>query len=68
MKTIMNKYNVSINHSKRVITIKGLTLGKCDATYRSLVMSDQELEAAEDWSESDIINYLRTSESYYKVK
>ena len=63
----METYKVSINHSKRVMTIKCYDKGEKYATYRSLVMSDQELEAAEDWTESDIRSFLRYSQSYYSV-
>ena len=71
MNTIMEKqitHKVVLNHSKKALTIKAYEDGKLYATYRDDFVSPDMMEAAEDWSESDIINYLRTSESYSKRK
>ena len=65
---IERTHKVVLNHTKKTLTIKAYENGKLYATYRDEFVSPDMMEAAEDWSESDIINYLRTSESYYWVK
>ena len=65
---IERTHKVVLNHTKKTLTIKAYENGKLYATYRDEFVSPDMMEAAEDWSESDIINYLRTSESYYSVK
>lgn len=64
----MKKYNVSINHSKRVITIKVYENGKLSEIYKDDFASREDIENAEYWTENDIKDYLRMSGSYYKVK
>ena len=64
----MKTFKVITNCAKQTITINVYENGKLYATYRDEFVSPDMMEAAEDWSESDIINYLRTSESYYRVK
>ena len=61
-------HKVVLNHSKKSITIKCYDKGKKYATYRQDDCPKSLIAWAEDWSESDVINYLRTSESYYFVK
>ena len=71
MKTIMENqrtHKVILNHTKKTLTIKAYENGKLYATYRDEFVSPDMMEAAEDWTESDIVNYLRKSESYYRVK
>ena len=71
MKTIMKierTHKVILNHTKKTLTIKAYENGKLYATYRDKFVSPDMMEAAEDWTESDIRNYLRTSVSYYSVK
>ena len=71
MKIIMEKqitHKVVLNHTKKTLTIKAYENGKLYATYRDEFVSPDMMEAVEDWSEADIINYLKTSASYYKVK
>jgi hypothetical protein len=61
-------HKVILNHTKKTLTIKAFEDGKLYATYRDEFVSPDMMEAAEDWTESDIRNYLRTSGSYYCVK
>ena len=61
-------HKVVLNHAKKTLTIKAYEDGKLYATYRDEFVSPDMMEAAEDWTESDIVNYLKTSASYYKVK
>ena len=61
-------HKVVLNHAKKTLTIKAYENGKIYATYKEDFATSEIMEAAENWSESDIINYLRTSESYYFVK
>ena len=61
-------HKVVLNHSKKTLTIKAYENGKIQNTYRDDFATPEEMEAAEDWTESDIVNYLRTSVSYYSVK
>ena len=67
MKTIIT-HKVVLNHSKKTLTIKAYENGKLYATYRDDFVSPDMMEAAEDWTEADILNYLKTSASYYRVK
>ena len=61
-------HKVVLNHSKKTLTIKAYENGKLYATFRDGFATPEIMKGAEDWEESDIINYLKTSESYYKVK
>ena len=65
---IERTHKVVLNHSKKTLTIKAYENGKIQNTYRDDFATSEEMEAAEDWTESDIVNYLKTSASYYKVK
>ena len=61
-------HKVVLNHSKKTLTIKAYEDGKFQNTYKEDFATSEIIEAAENWDESDIINYLKTSASYYKVK
>jgi hypothetical protein len=61
-------HKVVLNHSKKSITIKAYENGKLQTTYKDDFATSEIMEAAEDWTEADILNYLKTSASYYKVK
>ena len=61
-------HKVILNHTKKTLTIKAYENGKLQTTYKDDFVTSEIMEAAEDWTESDIVNYLRTSESYYRVK
>jgi hypothetical protein len=61
-------HKVSINRSKKTLTIKCYDKGERCATYREDCISPEIMETAEDWTEADIVNYLIKSESYYFVK
>ena len=61
-------HKVVLNHAKKTLTIKAYENGKLYATYRDDFVSPDMMADAKDWSESDIVNYLRTSVSYYGVK
>ena len=65
---IERTHKVVLNHSKKTLTIKAYENGKIQNTYRDDFATSEEMEAAEDWTESDIVKYLRTSVSYYSVK
>ena len=65
---IERTHKVVLNHSKKTLTIKAYENGKIQTTYKDDFATSEIMEAAEDWTESDIVNYLRTSESYYRVK
>ena len=61
-------HKVVLNHAKKTLTIKVYENGKIQNTYKDDFATSEIMEAAEDWTESDIVNYLRTSVSYYSVK
>ena len=61
-------HKVVLNHAKKTLTIKAYENNKLYATYRQDDCPKSLIAGAEDWSESDVINYLRTSGSYYSVK
>ena len=60
-------HKVVLNHTKKTLTIKAYEDGKLYVTYREDIISGEMMAAAEAWTEADILNYLKTSASYYRV-
>lgn len=59
-------HTIRLNHSKRTYTIRAYDNGKLIAKYRSYTQTKEEF--SDNWTESDIRNYLRYSNDYYEVK
>lgn len=57
-------YTIKINHSKKTYTIKRYDNNKLTSVYRS----NPQSELIEDWTQDDIMNFLRKSNDYYVVK
>lgn len=57
-------YTIKLNRSKKTYTIRTYQGGKLIGKYRSFPQSD----FSEDWTESDIYNFLRMSGDYYAVR
>lgn len=62
----MLSHTIKLNRRNRTYTIRSFENGKLIAKYRSNPQSKEEF--CEDWTESDIRNFLRTSGDYYEVK
>lgn len=58
-------YTITLNHSAKTYTIRRYDNGKLTAKYRS---NPQGSDFSEDWTESDIKNFLRNSNDYYVIK
>lgn len=58
-------HTITLNHRERTYTIRAYEAGKLIAKYRSYQQSQDEF--TEYWTESDIRNFLRYSNDYYKV-
>lgn len=58
-------YTITLNRSAKTYTIRRYDNGKLTAKYRS---NPQGSNFSEDWSQSDIKNFLRYSNDYYVVK
>jgi hypothetical protein len=65
MKTNATRYTIKLNRRAKTYTIRRYDNGKPTAKYRS---NPQGLAFTEDWTESDIKNFLRTSQDYYVIK
>ena len=61
----MERYTLTLNHSRKTYTIRRYENGKCTAKYRSY---PQGKDFSEDWTENDIRAFLRYSGDYYVVK
>lgn len=58
-------YTIALNRSKKTYTIRTYQGGKLTGKYRSY---PQGADFSEDWTESDIYNFLRSSGVCYAVK
>lgn len=58
-------YKIALNRSKKTYTIRVYQNRKLSAKYRSY---PQGSEFSEDWTQSDICNFLRYSNDYYIIK
>ena len=58
-------YTIALNRSKKTYTIRTYQDGKLTGKYRSY---PQGSDFSEDWTESDIYNFLRSSGDYYAVR
>ena len=56
------------NHSKKTFTIRNYDNGKCYLKYRTFMMSRQEFEDCEYFTQNDWKDWLRNSQWYYQVK
>lgn len=59
------KYTIRLNRSRKTYTIRRYDNNKLTAKYRSY---PQGRDFSEDWTESDIKNFLRYSNEYYMIK
>lgn len=57
-------YTIKLNRSKKTYTIRTYQNGKLTGKYRSFPQGE---DFSEDWSESDIYNFLRMSGDYYAI-
>lgn len=58
-------YTITLNRSAKTYTIRRYDNGRLTAKYRSY---PQGSSFSEDWTESDIKNFLRCSSDYYVLK
>ena len=58
-------HSIAFNRAKKTYTIRAYKDGKVYAKYRSFPMG---ADYCEEWTEKDIRNFLRCSNSYYVVK
>ena len=63
--TTATRYTITLNRHAKTYTIRRYDNGKRTAKYKS---NPQGREFSEDWTESDIKNFLRTSQDYYVIK
>lgn len=62
----MLSHTIKLNYRNRTYTIRSYENGKLIAKYRSNPQSKDDF--CEDWTESDIRNFLRYSNDYYEVR
>jgi hypothetical protein len=61
----MTRYTLKTNNSRKTYTIRRYDGGKLTAKYRSY---PQGASFSEDWTEHDIITFLRHSNDYYQIR
>lgn len=61
-------YKVTLNKSRKTATIRVYDNGKLYAKYRTGHLTADEIDAMENYTDSDTAAYLRTSGNYYVVK
>lgn len=57
-------YTLTLNRSRRTYTIRRYDNGKLTAKYRTF---PQGREYTEEWTQGDIIAFMRYSQDYYEV-
>lgn len=61
----MKRYTLTTNKRRRTYTIRRYDDGRLTAKYRSY---PQGADYSEDWTEHDIIMFLRHSNDYYQIR
>ena len=63
----METIKVTLNKSKKVFTIKKYINNKLLVKYKTLPMSDHEINEEEMNTENDWKNFLKNSGNYYRI-
>jgi hypothetical protein len=58
----------SSNRTSRTFTIRKYEVAKCYAKFKTLPMSRQEFEDMEYWTQGDWEYYLKSEQSYWRLK
>lgn len=61
----MKRYTLTTNKRRRTYTIRRYDDGKLTAKYRSY---PQGMSFSEDWTEHDIVMFLKQSNDYYQIR